>query len=197
MKSWMQRILLYYHYLRLTWTQKPDFKPFYYAMLGYKRLKADLWNIEYLTIVDLSKSNTQKRFFLINMPKLQVESAEQTGHGKKSGGEFATAFSNEIGSNQTSLGFYRTPAAIEKARTKDRSWLLLNGIESSNDNANYRRIFIHPAGIDQSEGCFTLPMSQEEANLIMDKIKWDSLLFAYYPDENYLLNSEILQKNNY
>jgi hypothetical protein len=68
--------------------------------------------------------------------------------------------------------------------------LLLSGIESSNDNARKRGIFIHPAGIDQSEGCFTLP---ELDAPILNMIKGDSLLFAYYPDQEYLLNSELLQ----
>ena len=176
MTKFFQSFALRWKYSQLKWDVKPDFLPFFYAMKGYKKLKSDLWNPKYLTIVDLTKSNTQKRFFVLNM--------------EKSRGEFATLFSNEIGSNQTSLWFYRTPLEIQKARTKDRSGLLLNGIESSNDNARKRGIFIHPAGIDQSEGCFTLP---ELDAPILNMIKGDSLLFAYYPDQEYLLNSELLQ----
>lgn len=126
------------------------------------------------------------------MQSLEVEYAGLTWHGKKSWVEFATAFSNENGSNQTSLWFYKTSAEIRKARTKDRSGLLLEWLEKSNDNARKRGIFIHPAGVDQSEGCFTLPMSQEEANIIMQKIVWWSLLFAYYPDQEYLVTSNLL-----
>lgn len=190
MTKFFQSFALRWKYLQLKWDVKPDFLPFFYAMKGYKKLKSDLWNSKYLTIVDLTKSNTQKRFFVLNMEKNRVEFAVQTWHGKKSWGEFATLFSNEIGSNQTSLWFYRTPLEIQKARTKDRSGLLLNGIEASNDNARKRGIFIHPAGIDQSEGCFTLP---ELDAPILNMIKGDSLLFAYYPDQEYLLNSELLQ----
>lgn len=185
----LQNFVLRWKYLQLKWDVKPDFLPFFYAMKGYKKLKSDLWNPKYLTIVDLTKSNTQKRFFVLNMEKNRVEFTVQTWHGKKSWGEFATLFSNEIGSNQTSLWFYRTPLEIQKARTKDRSGLLLNGIEASNDNARKRGIFIHPAGIDQSEGCFTLP---ELDAPILNMIKGDSLLFAYYPDTTYLKESEIV-----
>lgn len=192
MKKILKRIAIKIHHLQIKGDVKPDFEPFYYAMLGYYKLKSSLWNPDYITIVDLSKSNTEKRFFVINMNAFQIETAIQTGHGKKSWEEFATSFSNEIGSNQTSLWFYTTEENIQKARTKDRSGLLLNGIEPSNDNARKRGIFIHPAGIDQSEWCFTLPMSQEEANIIMDKIKGRSLLFAYYPDQNYLASSQII-----
>ena len=190
MTKFFQSFALRWKYLQLKWDVKPDFLPFFYAMKGYEKLKSDLWNPKYLTIVDLTKSNTQKRFFVLNMEKNRVEFAVQTWHGKKSWGEFATLFSNEIGSNQTSLWFYRTPLEIQKARTKDRSGLLLNGIEASNDNARKRGIFIHPAGIDQSEGCFTLP---ELDAPILNMIKGDSLLFAYYPDQEYLKNSKLLQ----
>ena len=190
MTKFFQSFALRWRYFQLKWDVKPDFLPFFYAMKGYEKLKSDLWNPKYLTIVDLTKSNTQKRFFVLNMEKNRVEFAVQTWHGKKSWGEFATLFSNEIGSNQTSLWFNRTPLEIQKARTKDRRGLLLNGIEASNDNARKRGIFIHPAGIDQSEGCFTLP---ELDAPILNMIKGDSLLFAYYPDQEYLLNSELLQ----
>ena len=137
------------------WDQ--TFYHFFMRWRAIKKLKSDLWNPKYLTIVDLTKSNTQKRFFVLNMEKNRVEFAVQTWHGKKSWGEFATLFSNEIGSNQTSLWFYRTPLEIQKARTKDRSGLLLSGIESSNDNARKRGIFIHPAGSRSEWGLFYPP----------------------------------------
>lgn len=189
MRLSFQYFWLKYLYSQLQWKQKPDFLPFYYAMIGYKKLKSDLTNSDYLTIVDLTKSNSVRRFFVLDIKKNSVLFAVQTWHGKKSGGEFATSFSNEVWSNQTSLWFYLTPPEIQKARTKDRSGLLLTGLEFSNDNARKRGIFIHPAGIDQSEWCFTLPEHDTE---ILQLLKGGSLLFAYYPDSDYFKQSKIL-----
>lgn len=189
MKFSFECLLILYQYWQLKWDLKPDFLPFFYAMKGYKKLKYNLTNSIYLTIVDLTKSNLEKRFFVLDVNKGNVVFAVQTWHGKKSGNEFATSFSNEIWSNQTSLWFYLTSTDIQKARTKDRSGILLTGIEFSNDNARKRGIFIHPAGIDQSEWCFTLP---EYDNEILPLIKGGTLLFAYFPDSTYFKKSKIL-----
>lgn len=67
----------------------------------------------------------------------------------------------------------------------------MQGIEESNDNAKQRGIYIHPGSVKGSEGCFTLPT---KASQVMKKIKGDSLLFAYYPDQEYLASSDVLQK---
>lgn len=179
-------------YNQLKGKEKPDLKPFALAMSGYLKLKPELKNPTYLSVVDFSLSNKEKRFYVINMEKKTVEITEQVGHGKNTGWEFAQNFSNKTGSLQSSLGFYRTPAEIQKANSKSRSGLKMKGIEDSNDNAADRGIYIHPAPVTGSEGCFTLPMKQQEANEIMDKLKWDSLLFAYYPDQKYVDSSKYL-----
>jgi len=98
-----------------------------------------------------------------------------------------------VGSNATSLGFYRTPDKIRKSNTKNRSGLLLHGIEESNDQATKRGIYIHPGSVEGSEGCFTLP---EKADEIMNKVKGDSLLFAYYPDRKYLAESRFIDTSS-
>jgi hypothetical protein len=176
-------------YEMLTGVDKPSLQAFTFAMQGYEKLKGKLKNPDYLTIVDYTKSRNENRMYVINLKTNRVEYLVPVGHGKKSGGTFARSFSNEIGSNETSLGFYRTPLTIKKSRTKKRSGLLLQGIEESNDQAVERGIYIHPGPVNGSEGCFTLP---NKANEIMNKVKGDSLLFAYYPDKEYLAQSDLV-----
>lgn len=179
----------FYHQLK--GKEKMDMEPFALAFRGYEKLKSELKNPRYLTVVDFSKSNKEERMFVINMETKNVDYSLTVGHGKNSWGEYAKTFSDQMGSNQSSLGFYRTPAEITKAHTKSWHGLWMNGIENSNDNAKDRGIYMHPGGL-KSQGCFTLQMSQQEANKIMDKLKGDSLLFAYYPDSQYIASSKIL-----
>lgn len=176
--------------------EKPSLEAFSMALQGYEKLKDKVKNPTYLTVVDFSKSNKTNRLYIINMATKTVEDALLTWHGKNSGDEFATDFSDKMGSKQSSLGFYRTPMEITKANTKNWRGLRMNGIEDSNDKASDRGIFIHPASVNGSEGCFTLPMSQAEANKIMNKIKGDSVLFAYYPDRDYLASSQFIDSKN-
>lgn len=180
---------IWLQYEHLTWSEKPDFKPFLYAVQGYEQLKSKLNNQRYLTIVDYSKSNQENRFFVIDMETNTVKYALPVGHGKNSGWEFARSFSNVVGSNQSSLGFFRTPQKITKARTKSWKGLLLKGIEESNDKATERGIYIHPSTVSGSEGCFTLP---KQASEVMETIKWDALLFAYYPEQQYFAQSKLV-----
>jgi len=180
-------------YEQLKWPEKPDPKVFDFALQWYEKLRNDLRNSDYLTIVDYTKSRDEDRMFVINMKTNTVEYLVPVGHGKKSGGKFATSFSNGVGSNKSSLGFYRTPEAIRKSRTKKWSGLLLSWIEESNRQAKQRGIYIHPGTVEGSEWCFTLP---KEATEIMNKLKGDSLLFAYYPDSNYLAQSDLISDDS-
>lgn len=170
---------------------KPSLESFSYGMEGFNKLP-NLKNKTYLTVVDYSKSKDKDRFYVINLSTKKVEYTVPVWHWKKSGWAFANSFSNANWSNKTSLWFYRTPDKITKANTKNRSGLLLNWIEDSNDNATSRWIFIHPGSVNWSEWCFTLP---ENAQEIMNKIKWDSLVFSYYPDETYLASSNLIDNS--
>lgn len=176
-------------YEHLQWAEKPDFQPFMYALQWYEAKKSSLWNTRYLTIVDYSKPNTENRFFVIDMNTNTVVHAVPVGHGKKSWGTYATSFSNEEGSNQSSLWFFTTPQKITKAHSKKWRWLLMKGLENSNDKATNRGIYIHPGSVKGSEGCFTLPKDSDE---ILQKLQWESLLFSYYPDNTYLASSQLL-----
>lgn len=182
-----QDIHLFYN--QLEGKEKPDFEPFACAFQGYQKMQNQLWNKEYLTVVDFSKSNKTNRLFVINMRTKKIEYAEKVWHWKKSWGEYATEFSDVRGTNKSSLWFYRTPQSITKAHTKSRHGLRLNGIEETNDNAHNRWIYMHPWGVNGSQWCFTLPKHSKE---IMNLIKWDSLIFAYYPQKDYFAKTNLI-----
>ena len=90
-------------------------------------------------------------------------------HGKNSGGNYATSFSNENGSHKSSLGFYLTENTYQG---RNGYSLILNGLEKGiNDLAKQRAIVIHGASysdpsvaassgrLGRSFGCPALPVS--------------------------------------
>ena len=121
-------------------------------------------------------------------------------HGKNSGGNYATSFSNENGSHKSSLGFYLTENTYQG---RNGYSLILNGLEKGiNDLAKQRAIVIHGASysdpsvaassgrLGRSFGCPALPVSVSKP--IINTIKNGTLLFIYANDKNYLTQSSIL-----
>src|SRR4030095_1276233 len=79
------------------------------AVKGYLELKATgLLNNPLLSIVDLSQSSRDKRFYLIDIEHKKLLENTYVAHGRNSGEDIATEFSNELGSEKSSLGFYLT-----------------------------------------------------------------------------------------
>jgi hypothetical protein len=142
--------------------------------------------------VDFTKPNNKNRFYVIDMTTHTIEYATTVWHGSGSWKwKYAKSFSNTNWSYQSSLGFYRTPDNIEKK--KRWSGLLMNGIEWSNNEAPSRWIYMHPWWLI-SQWCFTLP--KDKAMEIMNKIKWDSLLFAYAKSKEYFAQSDHFDTNS-
>ncbi len=194
-------------YRNLKWREKPDFLPFYLAMQWYNKQKNNIRNSKYLTVVDYSKSVNENRLYVINMETLTVENCVPTWHGKNSWNTQTTSkFSNNPNSNQTSIGFFRTPYGLKSNSKWTWKWLFLNWMEYSNNNAVNRWIAVHPvwsffysrtekghkAWDSTSEGCITI-RSADNPGEIMNKIKWDSLIYSYYPDMTYLNKSTLIK----
>lgn len=178
-------------YKQLQWHEKPDIEPFACAIKWYEELKWNLKNPQYLTVIDFTKPNTENRFYVIDMTSKTVEYATTVWHWQWSWKwQYATSFSDINWSYQSSLWFFRTPSSLFKPTNRDRSWLLMNGIEDSNDNAKSRWIYMHPGWLI-SLWCFTLP--QNKSSEIMDKVKWDSLLFAYAKSKDYFSQSKYFE----
>ena len=173
-------------YNQLKWVEKPDLEPF--AMKWYEEIKWSLKNPTYLTVVDFTKPNNKNRFYVINMNTKRVEYATIVWHWSGSWKwAYATDFSNINWSYQSSLWFFRTPDHTNKPSNRNRRGLLMKWIEWSNNKAASRWIYMHP-GWKISLWCFTIP--NNESSEIMNKVKWDSLLFAYAKSKDYFSQSQ-------
>lgn len=174
------------------------FEAFEKAMNGYFKLFIDdnIENSKFLTVIDLSLSANENRFFIIDLKTTKIIHKSKVAHGRNSGDEFAKYFSNKIGSYQSSLGFYKT---AETYKGKHGLSLRLDGLENSNNNARERAIVIHSADyvndsfikdngrLGRSLGCPSLPT--DGYSDIIKTIKNGSILFIYYPKKDYLNKS--------
>lgn len=174
------------------------YHPFETALKGYIKLQNEgqIEEGSLLTVIDMSISANNNRFFLIDVENQQILHKSIVAHGRNSGGEYAKYFSNKVGSFKSSIGFYRTG---ETYHGKHGLSLRLDGLEYSNNNARKRAIVIHAADyvssvfiqkngrLGRSLGCPSLP--QKDYDQVVHKIKDGSLLFIYYPETNYLKNS--------
>lgn len=179
----------------------PKLESFSKALEGYYQLKErGIVQKDILTIVDFSLSSTQKRLWVIDMVTNTVLLQSVVSHGRNSGEEFATSFSNESNSYKSSLGFYTTG---ETYNGKHGLSLKLDGLEYGiNSNARNRAVVMHGADyasesiikqqgrLGRSQGCPAVPyeIHKEIINLIKDK----SCLFIYHPSRNYEKQSKLV-----
>lgn len=175
-----------------------EYDAFETGLKGYVKLKEEGQIKEHslLTVIDMSVSANRNRFFLIDVEHKKILHKSIVAHGRNSGEEYAKYFSNEVGSFKSSIGFYRTG---ETYHGKHGLSLRLDGLEYTNNNARKRAIVVHAADyvssvfiknngrLGRSLGCPSLP--KENYNEVIHKIKEGSLLFIYYPEENYLKKS--------
>jgi hypothetical protein len=173
------------------------------AIKGLKKLESNgkLQNPTILTIADYSQSSNKKRLYVIDLKNNKLLYNTYVAHGRNTGDEFARYFSNKEGSSKSSLGFYITKKPIFGSHTGYS--LAINGVEKGfNDNAIKREIIIHAATyatenfikkygrLGRSFGCPVLPPDLNKP--IIETIKDGSCLFIYNSDNQYLLNSSLL-----
>jgi hypothetical protein len=152
---------------------------------------------ELLTVIDYSLPSTADRLWVLDLEHRRVLFRERVAHGKNSGGDLAAAFSNEVGSLQTSLGLFVTE---ETYLGRNGYSLRLEGLEPGvNDRALERTIVMHGAPyvsdaavaalgrLGRSFGCPAV--RREIARPLIDAIKGGSVVFAFYPDETWLASS--------
>jgi len=175
---------------------------FEYAWKGYNTLleKNRIQKTGIITICDFSQSSRRKRMYLIDGENYRLLLQTHVAHGRNSGKEFATRFSNQAKSHQSSLGFYIT---------RDTYWgghglaLKIDGLEPGiNDKAERRNIVVHGSKyvgsdylrfskyIGRSFGCPAIP--SKETNTIINTIKNGSCFFIYHPNKKYKETSKIL-----
>lgn len=149
-----------------------------------------------LTIVDFSKPSTQERMFVFDMEEGKLLYATLCAHGRGSGENYATSFSNRPNSHQSSLGFYLTNETYNGSNGYS---LRLDGLERGyNDQA--RAIVVHGATyvndqiilqgrLGRSHGCPAVPRAL--ARPIIDDIKGGSVLYIYTDRPDYLAHSMV------
>lgn len=173
---------------------------FAYAKQGFDRLLEEgrLLNDSIISIIDFSKPSSEKRLFILDMKNYRVIHQTLVSHGRNSGKEMATQFSNQHSTYMSSPGFYITRETYEG---KNGYSLKLQGLEPGiNDNAYERGIVVHGAPyvtesyvqsqgyIGRSQGCPAVPAPQ--AHAIINQIRNGSCLFIYHP--SYISRSVIL-----
>jgi hypothetical protein len=169
------------------------------ALMGFRKIETKK-NI--LVIADFSKPSTEKRFVVLDLDSMKILHHTLVAHGRNSGENMATKFSNIPGSFQSSLGFYKTGPIIHSP--KHGPALLLYGLEKGfNDKALEREIIIHAADyvnesicksmgrLGRSLGCPALPPQENEA--IIRLIQNGSVMYIHGNDSKYLAQSIFLR----
>jgi len=140
-----------------------------------------------IAIIDFDLPSSEKRLYIIDLTKNIVLHVSLVAHGKKSGLNYASNFSNKTGSHQSSLGFFITK---EKYTGKHGLSLRLDGLEKGvNDLARKRNIVIHSAKyvsdnfvlknkrLGRSFGCPALPLNDYQE--VIDYLDDEILIFIY------------------
>ena len=158
-----------------------------------------------LTIVDYELPSYKQRLWVIDIKAGRVLYQEWVAHGmgkpRGTGGtmEEALSFSNEKGTLKSSLGLFIT---AETYHGRHGYSLKLDGLEEGvNDNARDRLIVLHGAEyvtrdraedqlVGRSWGCPAV--RPKITRKLIDAIKGGSVLWIYYPHDQWLGESEFL-----
>jgi len=139
-------------------------------------------------IADFSLPSSVPRFYLVDTQAGRVDQTFLVAHGRGSDPRHigrVQRFSNEIGSNASSEGAYRTG---ERYVGKHGRSIRLDGLDPTNSNAETRAIVIHSAPyvsaavlqaqgkLGRSEGCFVF--SDEDHEVVLERLGPDRLLLA-------------------
>ncbi len=153
-----------------------------------------------LTLIDYSLPSTEPRLWVLDVATGRTLFSELVAHGKNTGDNMATRFSDELESHQSSLGLFvaRDPYVGSNGYS-----LRLDGLEPGfNGRARERAIVMHGAAyvdgamaarqgrLGRSWGC---PAVREAiARDIIDTVRDGGVIFSYYPDDSWLEESRFL-----
>jgi hypothetical protein len=153
-----------------------------------------------LAVIDYSLPSTEERLWVFDLAQRRLLFHERVAHGRNSGENMATRFSNEPSSLASSIGLYSTR---EPYVGRNGYSLRMDGLEAGfNDRAFERDVVIHGADyvstafarengrIGRSHGCPAVPNSV--ARPLIDVMKDGQLVFIYYPDAQWLKTSTLL-----
>ena len=153
-----------------------------------------------LTVIDYSLPSTDERLWVFEVATGRLLFKELVAHGRNTGENMATDFSDRLNSRQSSIGLFVTDDTY--VGTNGYS-LRLDGLEPGrNARARERAIVMHGAPyvnaelakhqgrIGRSWGCPAL--REAVARDIIDTIRGGGVIFSYYPDDEWLNESRFL-----
>lgn len=160
----------------------------------------DVTNPSTLTVIDYSKPSTERRLWVFDLKAHTLLFHELVAHGQGSGANLSTRFSNEPDTHRSSIGLYVTEDTYVG---KNGYSLRLSGLDRGfNDRALERAIVMHGAPyvsdafaktqgrLGRSWGCPAL--REGVAREVIDRVKGGGLVFAYYPDPEWIKTSKYL-----
>ncbi|MDI9239272.1 murein L,D-transpeptidase catalytic domain family protein [Lysobacter sp. LF1] len=153
-----------------------------------------------LAVIDYSRPSLVPRLWVFDMAAGKLLYEEVVAHGQGSGDNFATRFSNDDGSHQSSLGLFVT---ADTYTGRNGYSLRMKGLEPGvNDAAMARAIVMHGAPyvdpqrgkamgrLGRSWGCPAVRSTV--ARPMIDLLKGGQFVFSYYPDQAWLARSALL-----
>jgi len=160
------------------------------ALAAWERLRGEgIATRPLLTVIDYGLPSTQPRLWVFDLDQRRLLYRELVAHGRNTGDDLATAFSNEEGSLQSSLGSFVTGATYTG---KNGYSMRLRGLDPGrNDHAESRAIVVHGATyvdpdvahklgrLGRSWGCPAVRPAI--AHELIDQIKDGSVVFAWHP----------------
>lgn len=179
----------------------PELRTFSEALKGFYLLKEKgVIQKDILTLIDFSLSSNTKRLWVIDLSTNTILFNSLVAHGKNTGDEFASDFSNSNSSFKSSLGFYATG---EIYQGKHGASLRLDGLEKGiNDHARERAVVMHGADyvsdsfirnnkrLGRSLGCPAIPL--ELTDEIIETIKDKSCLYIYHPSRSFAMEERLI-----
>jgi L,D-transpeptidase catalytic domain len=153
-----------------------------------------------LTLIDYSRPSVEPRLWVFDLASGKLLFKELVAHGRNSGDNMATRFSDDMNSHQSSLGLFVTGDTYVGSNGYS---LRLDGLEPGfNGRARERAIVMHGAPyvnaalsssqgrIGRSWGCPAL--REAVARDVIDTIRGGGVVFSYYPDDRWLTRSRFL-----
>ncbi len=160
-----------------------------------------LANKHLLTLIDYSLPSGEKRLWVFDLYQQKLLFHTYVSHGIKSGVFSSNYFSNLFNSKASSIGVYSTNKPYYGRHGLS---LKLDGLDAGfNDNADGRAVVMHGGWYvneafikkygraGRSWGCPAIPAELNKA--IINTIKEDSILVAYYPNERWFRQSKFLK----
>lgn len=153
-----------------------------------------------LTLIDYSRPSVEPRLWVFDLVTGDVLFHELVAHGRNTGGNMATRFSDDMNSHQSSIGLFVGRDTYVGANGYS---LRLDGLEPGfNGHARTRAIVMHGAWyvdpdlgahqgrIGRSWGCPAL--REAVARDVIDTVRGGGVIFSYYPDRDWLQTSRFL-----